>query len=479
MDYNKLFVKHFGPIMQADIDVSPLTIFIGPNSSGKSYSALLIHSLLNSFNSLGHNQYDQIRNKSINLFLNNDDDISVEFRESLKNYISSKPKLSDEEFKFPTKKFNLILEESFGQVFRQIIEEKLKGNFTNNLNKLNQLNNNSFEFSFNSNLFTNNNGKLILNNFHFDIASIIDEELSDENNNILLISLDENFLSIKLDYILWHNFFNRDEVFSEVIFMMVVSSVMDTFNQTSYYIPAAGDELFKDVNKFIAEDINGAFNPSLVQKELLTNFLKVKDDINQSPFYNLAVDLEHEILGGELKVKKGELREELFFIDDEYNMELDLDLTSSSIRELTPLIVYLKFFLKKGDTLIIEEPENHIHPKNQLVLVKYLVKAINQGLKIIITTHSDYIIEKFNNFIRLGRANEELFNKLGYDKSNILDYNDVRIYYFKKNDKYSFTAESLDINETGFDENSFYEVNTELYDESVDIIDAEKGDWMS
>lgn len=474
MKHNQLLIKNFGPIREAEIDVSPLTIFIGPNSSGKSYSALIIHSLLNSFNGLGHNQYDQIRSRSIKLFLKNNSEVSNEFKESLNEYINSKPKMSDNEFKFPTQKFNLILEESFGEVFRQLIEEKLKGNFTNKLNKLNRLNKVPFEFSFNNNLFVNDDGKLLFNNFHFDIGSIMDEELSDENDNILLISLDENSLSIKLDYILWHNFFDRDEVFSEVIFMMVVSSVMDTFNRTSYYIPAAGDELFKDVNKFIAEDINGAFNPSLVQKELLTNFLKVKNDVDESPFYQLANDLEHEILGGELQVRKGDIREELFFIDEEYDMELDLELTSSSIRELTPLIIYLKFFLKKDDTLIIEEPENHIHPKNQLILVKYLVKAINQGLNIVITTHSDYIVEKFNNFIRLGNANDEIFKRLGYDKSNILDYDDVNIYYFKKEGKYDYTAEPLDINQTGFDENSFYEVNTELYDESVDIIDAEK-----
>ena len=37
--------------------------------------------------------------------------------------------------------------------------------------------------------------------------------------------------------------------------MMIVSSVMDTFNKTSYYLPAAGNELFKDINKFISNVI--------------------------------------------------------------------------------------------------------------------------------------------------------------------------------------------------------------------------------
>ncbi len=473
---NKLLIKNFGPIKKADITISPLTIFIGPNSSGKSYSALLIHSILNSFNNLGLNLYELIRQDSVKRFLKNDDDISEEFKNSLTKYVNSKPKFSDEPFKFPTEKFKIILERSFGQVFNELVEEKLKGNFSNNLNKLNQQNNHPFEFSFNNNEFINKNGNLFLKKYYVNMNQIKNEGLSDEedNNNISEFEIDEEYLSIKLDYIIWHNFFNKDEFFIEVIFMMVVSSVMDTLNQTSYYIPAAGDELFKDVNNFIANDIQGAFKPSIVQKELLTNFLKVKTDMDQSPFYNLANELEHEILGGELQVKQGEIKEELLFIDNEYNMEFELELTSSSVRELTPLIIYFKYFLKEGNTLIIEEPENHLHPKNQLILVKYLVKAINQGLNIIITTHSDYIVEKFNNFIRLGNANDEIFDKLHYDDSHVLNYENVSIYNFKKENKYSYVAESLAINNTGFDENSFNEVNNELYDESVDIIDAEK-----
>ena len=137
------------------------------------------------------------------------------------------------------------------------------------------------------------------------------------------------------------------------------------------------------------------------------------------------------------------------------------------------MIIYLKFFLQKGDTLIIEEPENHIHPKQQLILVKYLVKAINKGLKIIITTHSDYIIEKFNNFIRLGNTGVEIFNKYSYTSDDVLNYKDVSIYNFVKEGKCSYIAKPVEINCTGFDENSFFKLHSELYDESVDISDAE------
>ena len=469
---NKITIKNLGPVKFADINVSPLTVFIGPNSSGKSFSALLIHSLLNSFNQLGFNQYDSIRHKSVKLFLENNDESFNEFKQDLIRYVKTKPKLTDNSFKFPIDKFKLIIKDSFGCVFNDFVEKRLEGNFNKDLNKLNRLNKFSFEFSFNGNDFINNNGKLVLNKFNVNMADIKNEGLSGEDNRICFFKINEEFLLINLDYILWHKFFEKDTKFPEIIFMMIISSIMDIFNHNSYYIPASGNNILKNLNEHITSDLNGILNHSNVQHELMTNFLKVKNELEKGHFYNLAKQLEQEMIEGTILLRNDEINEEFVFIDEKYDMELELDLTSSSVRVLTPIIIYLKYFLKKGDTVIIEEPENHIHPKNQLILVKYLVKAINQGLNIIITTHSDYIVEKFNNFIRLGSANNEIFDKLGYDESNILDYGDVNIYNFKNVDKYTYVADSVDINETGFDENSFYDVNNELYDESIDIIEA-------
>ena len=114
-----------------------------------------------------------------------------------------------------------------------------------------------------------------------------------------------------------------------------------------------------------------------------------------------------------------------------------------------------------------------MHPENQLILVKYLVKALNEGLNIILTTQSDYVLEKFNNLIELGNCEKEIFNHLDYDESCILDYNDISIYNFKKNADFSYTPDLVDINSTGFSDKVFSEVIDELYTES-DIIEEYK-----
>ena len=46
----KLTVKNFGPIREArNIDISQMTIFVGPSNTGKSYLAMLIYSIFKVF----------------------------------------------------------------------------------------------------------------------------------------------------------------------------------------------------------------------------------------------------------------------------------------------------------------------------------------------------------------------------------------------------------------------------------------------
>ena len=41
----ELSVRDFGPIASADIDLRPMTVFVGPSNTGKSYLAILIYAL--------------------------------------------------------------------------------------------------------------------------------------------------------------------------------------------------------------------------------------------------------------------------------------------------------------------------------------------------------------------------------------------------------------------------------------------------
>ncbi len=54
-----------------------------------------------------------------------------------------------------------------------------------------------------------------------------------------------------------------------------------------------------------------------------------------------------------------------------------------------------------GDLLIIDEPELNLHPKTQRAVVRVLAKAVNRGLKIILSTHSDFVVRELSQLVML------------------------------------------------------------------------------
>ena len=46
----KIDVENFGPIKKAVVDLRPLTVFVGPSNTGKSYLAILLYALHRYFN---------------------------------------------------------------------------------------------------------------------------------------------------------------------------------------------------------------------------------------------------------------------------------------------------------------------------------------------------------------------------------------------------------------------------------------------
>ena len=48
----EIAVENFGPIAKANIDLRPLTVFVGPSNTGKTYFATLVYALHGAFNNL-------------------------------------------------------------------------------------------------------------------------------------------------------------------------------------------------------------------------------------------------------------------------------------------------------------------------------------------------------------------------------------------------------------------------------------------
>lgn len=116
------------------------------------------------------------------------------------------------------------------------------------------------------------------------------------------------------------------------------------------------------------------------------------------------------------------------------SFDIPLHLASSSAWEMSGLYFLLGYFLNDVGLLIIDEPESHLDAENQVQLARLFARMVNSGTKILITTHSDFILREVNNLIMLSSANDENgkeMKELGYEESDKLNLNQVRAYFAK------------------------------------------------
>jgi predicted ATPase len=74
------------------------------------------------------------------------------------------------------------------------------------------------------------------------------------------------------------------------------------------------------------------------------------------------------------------------------------------ITYVLPVIVAL-LSARKGDLLIIENPESHIHPKGQSVIGKLMARVANTGVQIFVETHSDHFLNGIRIAVKNGISN--------------------------------------------------------------------------
>lgn len=173
------------------------------------------------------------------------------------------------------------------------------------------------------------------------------------------------------------------------------------------------------------------------------------------PFKKEILSYFNQMLGGKYRVDN----ESIFFAaskrSDGYSIPLHLG--SSSVRSLMDIFFYLKHSVGKNDLLIIDEPEGHLTPQNQIILTRMLATCAHYGINIFITTHSDYIVKELNNLIMLHEVQpqdqEEYLKqrKCPHKSTEIINPADVKGYLCANGtleacelDKYGLVVKNID-----------------------------------
>ena len=134
------------------------------------------------------------------------------------------------------------------------------------------------------------------------------------------------------------------------------------------------------------------------------------------------------------------------------------------VSELAPVVLYLRHVVQSDDLLIIEEPESHLHPAMQVAFTRQLAAAVRTGVRIIITTHSEWVLEALANLVRMSDLSKKDRGK--FDEGGLALYpNEIGAWLFesKKRPKGSVVKEiPLDI-ESGVFPTGFSDVAVALH----------------
>ena len=135
-----------------------------------------------------------------------------------------------------------------------------------------------------------------------------------------------------------------------------------------------------------------------------------------------------DIIGGDYTIMQDD---QLYYTPKGTQDKLTMTESSSTVRSLVDLGFYLHHEVQKGELLMVDEPELNLHPANQRRIARLFARLVNLGVKVFITTHSDYIVKELNTLIMLNHDKPHLkriAEENGYGQSELIRSDQVKVY---------------------------------------------------
>ena len=463
----QLTVTNFGPIAKAEIALRPLTVFVGPSNTGKSYLATLIYALHKFFNGDATVPWLGYRESAFQQSIIKD--MSDEDAHML---IDWAPELLA---KMDREEFCITVPEPIASLIRPSLQLRdLDDKFTNELVRdfgVKELHNvirhgtkhsvvavtrptsvtspcsAPFTYTWQSNILTTEDVKvvdhllsaIIPKNAPLQIMAYdIPHQFRDNRSRLQSLVAKNHFRT---------RFLNLTRLtFENILVDLVGSSIVAPFTRGAYYLPAGRSNLMH-LQRVIASSL--AFGASQVIQShnvspglsgVLSDFigrLYNLDDVTNTAtqFSNeMSQRLETTILRGSITTRALETGNlEYSYRPEGWNENIPLMNSSSMVSELAPVVLYLRHVVKPGEVLIIEEPEAHLHPGMQVEFIRQLAAAVRAGVRVMLTTHSEWVLEELANLVRLSDLSESQLE--GVEGGDVaITQDEVGVWLFRHDD---------------------------------------------
>lgn len=443
-------VTDFGKIKKADIQVAPLTVFVGDNNSGKSYMMTLIYGLLHIrffFSRYRHDTNSEAY-QSCSRILDKIMDVGLD--EIEKDY-----SLKGEELQAFVKLMNEILCLSKERFLEELFNRQMEIG--------------DFYLSFPENL-------------EVDFCARNVWDIKEESCQLILYGREDDGrlwpgygTSVKQMAEQERTFFFLSYVMEYMLKRGFSSKGMDEI----IYLPTARTGYLLTYKTLIGSAMKDKFNLQSTDKNLLTrpnsDFLSALGSMameNEQQLYRSVIEfIEDKIISGHISVSKLPAQD-IVYVPEGAEKQLPMFVSSGVVTEITPLLLFLEY----GDmgTLMMEEPEISLHPTLQWSMARALIRLKNAGMPVFITTHSDIMLQHMNNMIRLskldGKKKKTFLTECGYDQEDLLNGQDIAVYQFDVKENFRTEVTRLTCGDYGFEAMTFYQM-LELLNHQIDKLE--------
>ena len=267
-------------------------------------------------------------------------------------------------------------------------------------------------------------------------------------------------------------------------------SILGPLGQNAFYLPADRTGVMHShqvvVSTLVQSAATAGLRPSTnipmlsgVLADFLNHLIGISGARGRRPRKTdpaLAAPIERNLIEGAVRMERNETGYPSFaYRPKGWKIDLPLMRASSMVSELAPVVLYLRHLVRSGDVLIIEEPESHLHPAMQAAFARELARLVGAGIRVVMTTHSEWFLEQIGNLVRLSTLSAKQRDGIkGADVA--LHSDDVGAWLFKPSAEHkgSVVEEVVLDPDTGLYSTDYDAVSEALYNDSAAIFNRQQ-----